>query len=87
LHLEVRFVRGFLVFGGLLLYGLGIGMLGPLGTSAGWALSMSAMIVAANGSGFLTGEWRGAAGRVLRLMLVGVAMLLAAIVLQGFANS
>lgn len=78
---------GVLVFGGLLLYGLGSEMLGPLGTSAGWALSMSAMIVAANCSGFLTGEWRNAAAAVRRLMTAGVVVLLAAILILGMANA
>lgn len=78
---------GFLVFGGLLLYGLGAALLGPLGTSAGWALLMSAMIVAANCSGFLIGEWRGASSRAIRLMAIGVVFLLVAIVLLGFASA
>jgi L-rhamnose-H+ transport protein len=78
---------GILVFGGLLLYGFGSAMLGLLGTSAGWALSMSAMIVAANCSGFLTGEWRGATGIARRRMVAGVLVLLAAIVILGIANA
>ena len=86
-HWTLGSLMGLLVFGGVLLYGLGSAALGALGTSAGWALSMSMMIIAANTAGFLTGEWAGAGPRAVKLMAAGGAILLAAIVILGFANA
>ncbi len=86
-HWPLGVLMGLLVFGGILLYGLGAERLGPLGTSAGWGLSMAMMIVSANTAGFLTGEWKGAGRLAIRRMLSGGALLLAAILILGAANS
>ena len=78
-------LMGVLVFGGFVLYGMGAARLGALGTSAGWALFMAMMITAANAAGFLTDEWKNAGTSAVRTMLRGTAVLLAAIVILGFA--
>jgi L-rhamnose-H+ transport protein len=51
---------GVLWMGAFAVYGVSSVFLGPLGTSAGWALFQIFMIMTANGSGVLTAEWRGA---------------------------
>ncbi|MCX6620167.1 MAG: hypothetical protein NTY38_03645 [Acidobacteria bacterium] len=86
-HWLLGVLMGLLVFGGILLYGVGAEKLGPLGTSAGWGLTMAMMIVAANASGFLTGEWKDAGPVAIRRMIAGGAVLLLAIVILGAANS
>jgi len=68
---------------GTVLYGASAGMLGPLGTVVGWPIYMSAMILGNNFWGWVTGEWRGAGGRPVRLMLAGIAVQIAAMVLLG----
>lgn len=85
-HWPLGVLMGLFVFGGVLLYGAGAELLGALGTSAGWGLSMAMMIIAANTAGFLTGEWKGASRLATRRMVSGGFLLLLAILLLGAAN-
>jgi len=66
------------------LYGRAAGMMGNLGGSAGWGVYMGMVIVISNVWGFVTGEWKGAQGRPVRIMIVGMMLLLLAIALIGF---
>ena len=84
-HWPLGLLMGVLVFGGFVLYGIGAARLGAPGTSAGWAAFMAMMITAANTAGFLTGEWKDVETPAVRTMLRGTAVLLAAIVILGFA--
>jgi L-rhamnose-H+ transport protein len=84
-HWPLGLLMGVLVFGGFVLYGFGATQLGALGSSAGWAAFMAMMIAAANTAGFLTGEWKDVEASVVRTMLRGTAVLLAAIVILGLA--
>jgi len=49
--------------------------LGALGTSAGWALFQIFMIITANVSGVVTGEWNKAPRRALQQLWVGLCIL------------
>lgn len=77
---------GVLFMGSTVLYGLGAVRLGLLGTSVGWGIMQIMQIVVGNLSGFLTGEWKLAGPKPVRLMIAGVAVLVAASVVMAYGN-
>lgn len=77
---------GFLWIAGFVCYAPGTRQLGSLGTSLGWSIMMSVMVITANLWGVLTGEWRGASHRARRFLVSGVAILILAICVVGYAN-
>jgi L-rhamnose-H+ transport protein len=79
-------LMGFLWIAGFVCYAPGTRRLGSLGTSVGWAIMMSAMVITANLWGFLTGEWKAASRRARRLLVGGVAILILAMGVIGYAN-
>ena len=79
-------LMGILLTGGIMVYGFGAASLGALGISIGWAIFLCFTILSANISGFVTGEWRGAATRATSLMIVGSVLLIAAAGVVGYAN-
>lgn len=80
-------LMGVMWMGGYMFYGAGARRLGELGPSLGWVILMSGMVVTANVLGVLTGEWAGAPRWATRKLVWGIALLLAAIVVLGYANS
>jgi L-rhamnose-H+ transport protein len=66
---------------GVLLYGLGSFLIGPLGTVLGWPAFTAFMVLSAYFLGLLTGEWRGASRRCLLWMNAGVLLITAALFL------
>lgn len=79
-------VMGFLWIAGFVCYAPGTRRLGALGTSVGWSIMMSMMVITANLWGFLTGEWKGASRRALLFLVSGVTILILAICVVGYAN-
>jgi L-rhamnose-H+ transport protein len=79
-------LMGFMWIGGFILYAPGTRRLGSLGTSVGWAVMMSTMVITANVLGFITGEWKGASRKAYSLAVAGVAILILAIAVVGYAN-
>ena len=79
-------LMGFMWMSGFALYAPGTRRLGSLGTSVGWAVMMSTMVITANVLGFITGEWKGASRKAYSLAVAGVAMLILAIGVVGYAN-
>jgi L-rhamnose-H+ transport protein len=77
---------GLLWIAGFVCYAPGARSLGALGVSIGWSIMMSAMVITANLWGLLTGEWRGTPHRALRVLAGGVAILIVAICVVGYAN-
>lgn len=73
-------VMGLLWFGGISIYGMGASTMGPLGGVLGWPVFMSMVIVTANVWGAVSGEWAGASNKAKRLSWLGIAILIAAIV-------
>ncbi len=61
--------------GAMSLYGVSSVYLGALGTSAGWALFQIFMIITANISGVVTGEWKKAPRPALRQLWAGLGLL------------
>jgi L-rhamnose-H+ transport protein len=79
-------VMGAVQMAGIALYGFGAASLGMLGTSIGFSILMSSMIITANALGVASGEWKGAGGRPANLMAAGLAILTAAIFLIGYGT-
>jgi len=79
-------LMGFMWIGGFAVYAPGARFLGSLGTSVGWAVMMSTMVITANTLGFVTGEWKGASRKAFSLAVAGVAFLILAIGVVGYAN-
>jgi L-rhamnose-H+ transport protein len=72
--------------GAFALYGMSAVFFGALGTSIGWGLFQTFMIMAATLSGILTGEWRGASGRARVCLGAGLALLVFATALLTVSN-
>ncbi len=72
--------------GAIAVYGMSASFLGALGTSIGWGLFQIFMILAANASGLLTGEWKRASGRAHLCLTSGMLLLIAATVFLTVAN-
>jgi len=72
--------------GAFSVYGMSAALLGTLGTSIGWGLFQIFMILAANLSGLLTGEWRTASVRARITLAAGMSLLIVATVLLTAAN-
>lgn len=72
--------------GGIVVYGIGASWLGQFGAFVGFPALLISSILTANVIGCLTGEWSGVPRRSGTTMLAGVAVLVAAIVLLGYAN-
>lgn len=79
-------LMGAVQMAGIALYGFGAASLGALGTSIGFSMLMSSMIITANVLGVASGEWKGAGGRPANLMIVGLIILTGAIFLIGFGT-
>ena len=79
-------LMGFMWIGGFVVYAPGARLLGSLGTSVGWAVMMSTMVITANILGFITGEWKGASRKAFGLAIAGLAILILAIGVVGYAN-
>ncbi|MCW5977283.1 MAG: hypothetical protein KIT09_04365 [Bryobacteraceae bacterium] len=73
--------------GAMAIYTAASAYLGRLGTSAGWALFQIFMIMTANLSGILTGEWRGAPRGAVRLLALGLLLLAAATIVISIGNA
>jgi len=62
-------------FGSTVIYGGVSARLSSMGPILGWPRFMSAIILASNTWGFATGEWKGAGGKALTIMLLGILLL------------
>lgn len=79
-------LMGLLWYGGISLYGVGAGMMGPLGAVLGWPVFMSMNIIVANVLGFATGEWTGTSSKARTLCWIGILVLVAAIIVVAVAG-
>jgi L-rhamnose-H+ transport protein len=80
-------LMGVLWMGGMAAYGTGALAMGKIGTSVGWVLFMTSMIISGNLLGLLTGEWKGSSKKCLATMIAGVAILILAVVLAGTSGT
>jgi L-rhamnose-H+ transport protein len=72
---------GLLWGGSIFLYGAATPLLGDIGPSIGWPLSLAVGLLVANVMGLLLREWCGAPAPAIRLMIQGIVWLIGAIVL------
>jgi len=79
-------LMGVLWMGAFAIYGVSSVYLGALGTSIGWALFQIFMIMTANLSGVLTGEWRVAPENARRGLWIGLSLLALATVVIAAGN-
>jgi L-rhamnose-H+ transport protein len=70
---------GLLWYGSILLYSVAASKLGDLGTSIGWPLFLSSIVLVSTCIGVLTGEWSPSLRGPFRILLIGLVLLLAAI--------
>jgi L-rhamnose-H+ transport protein len=77
---------GLLWGGSIFLYGAATPMLGSIGPSIGWPLSLAVGLLVANLMGMLLGEWRNASQLAIRRMNAGIASLILAIFICAFST-
>ena len=73
-------------FSSTMLYGVSAGKLGDLGSILGWPLFMSLIVIVASLLGIATGEWEKTGKRPVRIQLVGVGFLVAAVFVLAFTS-
>jgi L-rhamnose-H+ transport protein len=79
-------LMGVLWGGSIFLYGAATPLLGDIGPSIGWPLSLAMGLLTANVMGFLLREWQSVAPEIVRTMAIGIIMLLAAIALCALST-
>lgn len=79
-------LMGVMWMGSIALYGVATTHLGPSGAAIGWGLFSIFIILAANLSGVITGEWRGVGARTSRSLALGLGMLTVASILIAWGN-
>ncbi|MCC6698795.1 MAG: hypothetical protein IT365_24435 [Candidatus Hydrogenedentes bacterium] len=85
-HWISTILMGLTWFGGVMLYGIGASKMGPSGAVIGWPVFIGMTLVASNVAGMATGEWRGTNSRCIRLLLSGVAVIIASMVVIARGN-
>lgn len=78
-------VMGILWSGGIVIYGMGTTMIGDLGAYLGFPVLMVVAIVTGNIFGIFTGEWKGVTSKPKRIMGLGIAVLVVAIIVLGLS--
>ena len=68
-------LMGLMWMGSIALYGVATTHLGPSGAAIGWGLFSIFIILAANASGLVIGEWKGVGFRPIRNLGFGLALL------------
>jgi L-rhamnose-H+ transport protein len=74
-------------FGSSLAYGVASYYLGALGPIVGWPVFMSLIVICASMFGVISGEWRTATRRPLKLHIAGIALLVLALFLLSRVNA
>ncbi len=78
-------VSAVLWFGSLGIYGQGATLMGAIGPVIGWPILLGLSLIASNLLGWTTGEWKNAGGP-FRMMIGGIAVLIIACAIIGYAN-
>lgn len=84
--LNLAAIMGLLWMGSVAIYGMAAGYIGTLGTSVGWGIYQVIMILAANLSGVLTGEWKSAGRGPVYVLSAGLGLLAMAVVVMSMVN-
>ena len=85
-ELFLAIVMALLWLGGMVGYGIGANLVGKFGTSLGYALTVTAAVLASNTIGVLTGEWKGVSYKTKRLVVAAVVLVLASAVVLNLGG-
>lgn len=80
-------LMGLLWGGDIFVYGFASPKIGKLGPAIGWPIKLIAGLITANIAGYWTGEWKFTRPGTQRWMMMGVAVLLAAIAVLGWSST
>ncbi len=69
------------------LMGKGMLLLGTLGASVGWGIQQAMQMTGSQAVGFISGEWRGVAGRPRLQMYLAIAILIVAASIMAYSNT
>ena len=86
---EVGFslIMGIQLWLALILPGKGMVLLGALGASIGVGIQQAMQMVGGQGTGFISGEWRGVHGRPRWQMYASIALLIIASLIMAYSNT
>lgn len=85
-ELALASVIGLNLILGVSLLGLGMLMVGALGASVGSGIFQAMQVLGGQGLGFISGEWRGIAGRPRQQMYIAIVLLLVAAALMALGS-
>jgi hypothetical protein len=77
---------GLLWLSGMVGYGIGATLVGKYGTSLGFALFITAMILSSNFLGILTGEWKATSLRTRRVLTAAVVVILISVLVLNLGG-
>jgi L-rhamnose-H+ transport protein len=83
---SLAIAMGLLWLSGMVGYGIGATLVGKYGTSLGYALFVSAMILSSNFLGILTGEWRATSPRTRRVLTAAVVVILISVLVLNLGG-
>lgn len=79
-------IAGLCWFAALGVYGQGSALMGEIGPVIGWPMLLGLSLIISNVWAYASGEWKGAS-KPFRLLLFGLAVLILASVILGYANN
>jgi L-rhamnose-H+ transport protein len=77
---------GLLWLSGMVGYGIGATLVGKYGTSLGYTLFITAMILSSNFLGILTGEWKATSSRTRRVLTAAVVVILISVIVLNLGG-
>jgi hypothetical protein len=86
-EIGLSLIVGFNLFLAFALWFQGMLLLGPLGGSIGFGIYFALQILAAQGLGWISGEWQGVSGKPVTLMLTAIAILVVAAGIMAYAST
>lgn len=72
---------------GIVLMGTGMLLVGALGASVGFGIQQATQMFGNQGLGFISGEWKGVAGKPRNQMYLAIAVLILAALIMAFGNT
>lgn len=79
-------IAGLCWFGALGVYGQGAALMGEMGPVIGWPMLLGLSLIISNVWAYRAGEWKGAP-KAFRVLLFGLAVLILASIILGYANT
>ena len=86
-EIGLSLLMGAMFFSSVVLNGLGMRSLGPLGASVGFAVYQAFMMAASQGIAFVHGEWHGITGSPRRQIYTALVITFLAVCIMAYGNS